>query len=158
MSSGPDGARIASFAAFWPFYISQHRDPRSRWLHFVGTNGFCAATAACVIDRPWTLGPVVLGIAVAVWAAFGMEARRNAAPVLIGAVVAAALAHPAMLGAVAFAYAFAWIGHFVVEGNRPATFTYPLWSLAGDFRMCGRMWTGALWSGRGEDIAPLDPA
>ncbi|MFB2771436.1 Mpo1-like protein [Pelatocladus sp. BLCC-F211] len=32
-------------------------------------------------------------------------------------------------------YGFAWIGHFFFEKNKPATFTYPLLSFLGDFKM-----------------------
>jgi len=32
-------------------------------------------------------------------------------------------------------YGFAWVGHFVFEKNKPATFQYPLYSLMGDFVM-----------------------
>jgi hypothetical protein len=41
-------------------------------------------------------------------------------------------------------YGFAWIGHFAIEHNRPASFKYPLWSFLADWKMwaltlCGRM-------------------
>jgi len=41
-------------------------------------------------------------------------------------------------------YGFAWVGHFFIEKNKPATFTYPLYSLASDFVMFWHMITGQL--------------
>ena len=81
------------FEEFWPYYVSQHRDPTCRLLHVTGT----AIAASCVALSPF-------------------------APALL---LAAPLA----------GYGLAWIGHFVFEKNKPATFQHPLWSLRGDFRM-----------------------
>ncbi|MCM8558002.1 DUF962 domain-containing protein [Sphingomicrobium sediminis] len=49
-----------------------------------------------------------------------------------------------LLALPAAGYFFAWVGHFGVEKNRPATFTYPAWSLAADFKMWWLWLTGRL--------------
>jgi hypothetical protein len=41
-------------------------------------------------------------------------------------------------------YGPAWIGHFFIEGNRPATFDHPLWSLRADLLMWWKTLTGEM--------------
>ena len=64
---------------------------------------------------------------------------------VLASLVAAVAASPWWLLAAPLAgYGFAWVGHFAVERNKPATFTYPLWSLRGDFRMFRLMLLGRM--------------
>ena len=39
-------------------------------------------------------------------------------------------------------YFFAWISHAFIEKNKPATFTYPAWSFAADFKMWWEILSG----------------
>jgi len=64
-------------------------------------------------------------VALAAWAAVAGDPRLLAALPVCG-------------------YGFAWVSHFFIEKNRPATFTYPAWSLAADFHMCALMWAGKM--------------
>lgn len=41
-------------------------------------------------------------------------------------------------------YGFAWVGHFIFEKNRPATFTYPFYSFWGDWVMFKDILTGKI--------------
>ena len=56
-----------------------------------------------------------------------------------------------LLAAPVVGYAFAWSGHFFIEGNKPATFGHPFWSIISDFIMLGKFVTGRL----GRDLRRL---
>ena len=95
--------KLSSYEAFWPFYVSQHLDPRNRLLHFLGVTLAIAALVASILQSSYWLVAVPIA-----------------------------------------GYGFAWLGHFFAERNKPATFTYPLWSLRGDLRMYRLMCLGRL--------------
>ncbi|MBU6493284.1 MAG: DUF962 domain-containing protein [Burkholderiales bacterium] len=84
-----------TFAEFYPYYLSEHRNRTCRRLHFAGSLGALALLAVFAITgSPWWL-----------------------------------------LGVPLCGYAFAWVGHFFFEKNRPATFRHPWYSLIGDWAM-----------------------
>jgi hypothetical protein len=141
--------RIGSFEEFWPYYLGEHRDERSRRLHFLGTTGFLTSVATSAV-----LSPIAFPAAMAGFGALFAHALRRGESKgpsfahMAGMVALPTVASPIVFPAgMVFAYGCAWIGHFKIEKNRPATFKYPLWSLAADFKMWSHMLRGRLWSG-----------
>ena len=90
-----DTKRFQSFTEFYPFYLAEHRDPRCRALHYIGSIA-------------------VIGLLL-----YALGSGRYAALWLLPVI----------------GYGFAWIGHFFLEKNKPATFQYPVYSLLGDWVM-----------------------
>jgi len=72
--------RFASFAAFYPFYLSEHRNGTCRALHFAGTTLVLALVVVAFATRTawWLLAVPVAGYGFA-WAGhFGFEKNRPA--------------------------------------------------------------------------------
>ena len=145
--------RIQSFSEFWPYYIGEHRHPTCRALHFVGTGGFIAVMAQCVVASPVRMGAFLVGGLIVAFLARRVEARRKAIFEAVCIIFLWVLGSPYVLAGIVWAYLCAWVGHFKIEGNRPATFQYPLWSLFGDFKMVGQMLMGRLWTGDPLEVA-----
>ena len=49
-----------------------------------------------------------------------------------------------LLAAIVTIYAFAWISHFAIQHNKPASFQHPLWSALSGCRMFGLWISGGL--------------
>ena len=144
--SDESAARIRSYREFWPYYLDEHRDPKCRYTHFVGTTGF-VLYLGYLISEELSLGMVLLISLFIGWVGARYEGKGNAFWALFGMIGITCWAEPMVLYGVLFAYFWAWVGHFLIEHNRPATFQYPLWSLASDFKMWGEMCLGRRWTG-----------
>ena len=142
-----DADRIQSFSDFWPYYIGEHRHPVCRMMHFVGTGGFLGVLSFALLANPIRMGSCLLAGLIVGFLARRIEAQRMAGREAVAIVVLLVIGSPWIFAGIFWAYLWAWIGHFKVELNRPATFQYPLWSLFGDFKMVSRMVRGQLWSG-----------
>jgi hypothetical protein len=140
--------RFQSFEEFWPYYLSEHRNATSRRLHFAGTSTFFAGCIASAVQSPVRFPLAMAGFGALL--AHGAQQEKHAPPLLhvAGMLTLPTLASPVLFPAgVVSAYACAWVGHFGIEGNRPATFEYPLWSFLADLRMWSHMARGQLWEG-----------
>lgn len=99
------GERIADFETFWPFYLGEHRLPKTRTMHFIGTTGaLFMLIATAITGHAAVLVPLAL----------------------------------------VFGYGFAWVSHFFMEMNRPASFKYPLWSFIADCKLWFMTLTGKM--------------
>jgi hypothetical protein len=49
-----------------------------------------------------------------------------------------------LLAAPLAGYGFAWVGHFFIEKNKPASFKYPLWSFVADWKMWAMILVGRM--------------
>ena len=127
-----------TFEEFYQHYLREHSQKITRQWHYVGTSlfliymlfnpllgipiiaGGLSAYSVMPFFRHLSngIGEVILFLGV--YLIGGKLITRSFKRILI----------PLLLG-----YGFAWIGHFVFENNRPATFIYPSFSLMGDFRM-----------------------
>lgn len=67
-----------TFEAFWLYYVSQHRDPACRRLHFMGTSLALVSLVLAWRSPWWLLLAPLLGYGLAWWGHFGFEKNRPA--------------------------------------------------------------------------------
>ena len=145
-SPSDQDARIQSYQEFWPYYLAEHSVPLCRHVHFIGTTGFVLYLGYLIKSNYWLGGALMLVLLIG-YTCFKVEAKQNAFWALLGMIGVLGGTDPSVFYGVLFAYFWAWVGHFLIEHNRPATFSYPLWSLASDFKMWLDMCPGRRWSG-----------
>jgi hypothetical protein len=138
VSQHAESKPYGDFDSFYPFYLTQHMDWSCRLLHVMGTTlviilGFIdpriifstgmsllVGSAVCHVTRSFSNGITEMLIMTITQQMFMIKLTGSYTKGLPVPIIG---------------YSFAWVGHFVYEKNRPATFIYPAYSLMGDLRL-----------------------
>ena len=131
------------FNEFYDFYLREHSNIVCRRLHFAGTS---LVIVLALKDVMAMLPAIVLAQAVGIHMCAALRFMDRGF-LEFGVVLLVLLFVGRALGGrplrlILVGYIFAWIGHVAYEGNKPATFIYPTFSLCGDFFMWFQMLTG----------------
>jgi hypothetical protein len=135
-------AKIATYRDFWPYYLREHANPNARLLHYFGSTLALLALAALLasgrigaVIAPFLIGPALGWLITRVWRVVPAHDAGFVFTALLFILEAAVLRDAWLLVPIVAGYLPAWVAHFFIEHNRPATFTYPAWSIFSDFRM-----------------------
>lgn len=128
---------LTSFDSFYPRYIAEHSNIENRRLHLVATvfsiimgtlnpavviSLLSAVTSGLVVSRLAPFPPLLeMAVMISTYLFVGHVILRSSKRI--------------MLSVPLVSYGLAWIGHFLYERNKPATFEYPAFSLIGDYHM-----------------------
>jgi hypothetical protein len=130
MQTANKDARLPmTFEEFWPEYVRAHSRTSTRIIHCIGT----------------LAGWMILGAALALWL-FPVLKPDSGQGLQVPAAAGRQTFKPGwlILAALIVPYALAWISHFFIEHNKPATFGHPLWSWWADQRMVFLTLTGKM--------------
>lgn len=135
-----------TWAEFYPYYLREHSDEFNRTLHFIGTT----ISLLVVLTNPVLINCLIIAYSWGYMACPLLSFLPHGffeLAILFGTFLIFALINKHFTAAfcvLLLGYAFAWVGHFKVEGNVPATFTYPTYSLLSDLRMWYEMLSGTV--------------
>ena len=76
----PERRRFESFEEFWPYYVSAHKHPTCRALHYLGTSLAlgCVATGVLTLNPLWLAAAPVVGYGPAWFGHYFVEGNRPA--------------------------------------------------------------------------------
>jgi len=72
--------KFETFEDFWPYYVMEHKEPATRWLHFAGTTaGFACVAGAILLKKRWLfLAAPIVGYGASWIGHFFVEKNRPA--------------------------------------------------------------------------------